>query len=296
MQADTSLAEEGTGGVMDEPPRDPPTQPEPTEPAAPVTPVPEPAPEPEPESAEGWIPSAPAPASEPIEGWIPPADNKSSRIVIRVLAAIAVVVAGALVFTIVIGGSSDPHDKALKDFGERLAALPEFEARYGDVESGDEAFQRGQQLGAAGLARLPDDRLLRYWQLSNEMLALADDADCAALIRQTAKGTDAASVVRRLEIDEFREMLEITYTAVEAELKDTPGPPAPKNADIEAASVALAGAMGADTVVGLGTTLSDITAEDAAVCGAARSFVAGILDLGEPHRSTFLRYMVAQGL
>jgi hypothetical protein len=294
MQADTSLAEEGTGGVMDEPPRDPPPQPEPTEPAGPVTPVP--APEPEPAPAQGWIPPAPAPASEPIEGWIPPAANKSNRIVIRVLAAIAVVVAGALVFTIFIGGSSDPHDKALQDFGERLAALPEFEARYGDVESADEAFQRGQQLGAAGLARLPDDRLLRYWQLSNEMLALADDADCAALIRQKISGTDAADLVRRLEVDEFREMLEITYIAMEAELKNTPGPPAPTNADIEAASVALAGAMGADTVVGLGTTLSDITAEDVAVCGAARSFVAGILDLGEPHRSTFLRYMVAQGL
>ena len=277
---------------MDEPPRDPPPQPEPTEPAGPVTPVPEP----DPELAEGWIPPAPAPASEPIEGWIPPAANKSNRIVIRVLAAIEVVVAGALVFTIFIGGSSDPHDKALEDFGERLAALPEFEARYGDVESGDEAFRLGQQLGVAGLARLPDDRLLRYWQLSNEMLALADDADCAALIRQKISGTDAAGLVRRLEVDEFREMLEITYTALEAELKDTPGPPAPTNADIEAASVALAGAMGADTVVELGTTLSDITAEDAAVCGAARSFVGGILDLGEPHRSTFRRYLVAQGL
>ena len=281
---------------MDEPPRDPPPQPEPTEPAAPETPDPEPAPEP----AVGWIPPVaaptPAPASEPTEGWIPPADNKSSRIIIRVAAAIAVIVAGALVFTIFIGGSSDPHDQALEDFGQRLADLPEFEARYGDVESGDEAFRLGQQLGVAGLARLPDDRLLRYWQLSNEMLALADDADCAAVMRQTISGDDAAALVRRLEVDDFREMLEITYTALEAELKDTPGPPAPTNADIEAASVALAGAMGAETVVELGTTLSDITAEDAAVCGAARSFVGGILDLGEPHRSTFLRYMIAQGL
>ena len=234
--------------------------------------------------------------AQPAAGWIPPADSKPSRIVIRVLAAIAVVVAGALVFTIFIGGSSDPHDQALEDFGQRLADLPEFEARYGDVESGDEAFRLGQQLGAAGLARLPDDRLLRYWELSNEMLALADDADCAALIRQTISGTDAATLFRHLEVDEFREMLGITYTALEAELKDTPGPPAPTNTDIEAASVALAGAMGADTVVELGTTLSDTSAEDAAVCVAARSFVGGILDLGEPHRSTFLRYMVAQGL
>ena len=128
------------------------------------------------------------------------------------------------------------------------------------------------------------------------MLGLADDANCAAIMRQTISGTDAAAVVRRLEIDQFREMLDVTFTALESELKGTPGPPAPTNADVEAASFALAGAMGADRVVELGTTLSDTSAEDAAVCGAARSFVDGVLALEEPHRTTFLRYMVAEGL
>jgi hypothetical protein len=262
---------------MDEQPRDP--SPESAEPTQPAT---------------GWVPPTPEPA--PTEGWIPPTDTRPSRILIRVLAGIAVAVLGSLVFTMFIGGSSDPHDLALEDFGQRLAALPEFEARYGDVESGDEAFRLGQQLGVAGLARLPDDRLLRYWQLSNAMLGLADDADCAAIMRQTISGTDAAGVVRRLEIDEFREMLDITYTALESELKGSPGPPAPTDADVEAASFALAGAMGANTVVELGTTLTDTSAEDAEVCGAARSFVGGILALEDPHRTTFLRYMVAQGL
>jgi hypothetical protein len=261
---------------MDEQPRDPLPQAEPGQPAT------------------GWVPPASEP--EPTNGWIPPTEGKSSRVVIRVLASIAGLVLGAIVFAIFIGGSSDPHDQALEEFGQRLSAIPEFEARYGDVESGDEAFRLGQELGVAGLARLPDERLLRYWQLSNAMLALADDADCAAIMRQTISGTDAAGVVRRLEIDEFREMLDITYTALESELKGTPGPPVPTNADVEAASFALAGAMGADTVVELGTTLTDTSAEDAAVCGAARSFVGGILDLEEPHRTTFLRYMVAQGL
>jgi hypothetical protein len=275
MQADTPPAER-TRSVMDEQPREPPAQPEPAQPAT------------------DWVPPTPQPA--PTEGWIPPTDAKPSRILIRVVAGIAVIVAGALVFTMFIGGSSDPHDQALEDFGQRLAALPEFEARYGDVESGDEAFRLGQQMGVAGLARLPDDRLLRYWQLSNTMLGLADDADCAAIMRQTISGTDAAALARRLEIDEFREMLDVTYIALESELKGTPGPPAPTSADVEAASVALAGALGADRAVELGTTLTDPSAEDAAVCGAARSFVGGILALEDPHRTTFLRYMVAQGL
>ena len=65
---------------------------------------------------------------------------------------------------------------------------------------------------------------------------------------------------------------------------------------MQAASVALANAMGVDAVTEAANALQDTTAEDAAVCGAARAFVGGILDLEEPHRATFLRYMVAQGL
>ena len=256
---------------MDDQPRDRPPQPEPTEPVEPAT-------------------------REPTVLWIPPADTKRSRTAIRVAAGIAVAVLVFVVIGIFRAAPSDPHDQALEAFSQRLAALPEFEARYGDVESGDEAFRLGQELGVAGLARLHDEKLLRYWQLSDTMLRLADDADCAAIMRQTLSGTDAAVLVRRLELDEFREMLDITYTALEAELKDTPGPPAPTDADLEAASFALAGAMGADTVVKLGTTLTDTAAEDTAVCGAARSFVEGVLDLEEPHRTTFLRYMVVQGL
>ena len=240
---------------MDEQPRDPSPDPKPTEPAAPVTPDAPVTPAAEPtEPATGWIP--PTRDLEPTVGWIPPAEGKPSRILIRVAAGIAVAVLGAVVFAMFIGGSSDPHDQALEEFGARLAALPEFKARYGDVETGD----------------------------------------CAAIMRATISGTDAAAVVRRLEIDEFREMLDVTYTALVSELKGTPGPPAPTNADVDAASLALEGALGADRVVELGTTLADPSAADAAVCGAARSFVGGILALEEPHRTTFLRFMVAQGL
>ena len=188
---------------MDEQPRDPPPQPEPTEPAAPVTPAPEPA-----QPATGWVPPAPEP--EPTHGWIPPTDGKPSRIVIRVAGRHRCGRArGPRVHHLHrrVVRSPRPGPRRILTAAERH---PEFEARYGDVESGDEAFRLGQQLGVAGLARLPDDRLLRYWQLSNAMLALADDADCAAIMRQTIDGTDAAAIVRRLEIDEFREMLDIT--------------------------------------------------------------------------------------
>ena len=42
--------------------------------------------------------------------------------------------------------------------------------------------------------------------------------------------------------------------------------------------------------------LQDTTAEDKAVCDAARAFIGGVLDLEEPHRANFLRYMLVQGL
>ena len=42
--------------------------------------------------------------------------------------------------------------------------------------------------------------------------------------------------------------------------------------------------------------MQDTTAEDKAVCDAARAFIGGVLALEEPHRANFLRYLVVQGL
>ena len=64
---------------------------------------------------------------------------------------------------------------------------------------------------------------------------------------------------------------------------------------MEAASFALAGALGQDTVVELGRP-SRHHRRGRSGPRAARNFVGGILDLEEPHRATFLRYMVVQGL
>ena len=163
---------------MDEQPRDPPQQPEPTEPAAPVTPAAEPA-----GSATSQVP--PAPETEPTHGWIAPTEGKSNRIVIRVLAGIAVAVLGVLVFTIFIGSQVDPREAAANDFGRRLMEMPEFKARYGDVDSHEEAYELGQQLGATAFARLDDPSLFRYWQLQEIVLQNADDSICSQAIRQT---------------------------------------------------------------------------------------------------------------
>ena len=284
---------------MDEPPRDPPPQPEPMEPAAPVTPVPEPAPEPAPEPT-GWIPPVaaptPAPASEPTQGWIPPTDKKPSRMIIRVAAGIAVALLGLFVFTIFIGSQVDPREAAANDYGRRLLEMPEFQARFGDVDSPERAYELGRELGTTALVRLDDPSLLRYWQLTEAVLQNADDSTCSQVMRQTIKAEQAGELAKTLDEDQYNEFLEVTFKAFEAELKETPGPPPPSDADVQAASLALANAMGLDAVTDAANALQDTTAEDKAVCDAAKAVIGGVLALEEPHRATFLRYMVVQGL
>ncbi len=262
---------------MDEPPRDPPPQPEPA-----------------PEPVEGWIPPAPAP--EPVEGWIPPAEGKSSRIIIRVAAAIAVIVAGALVFTIFVGSQVDPREAAANDYGRRLLEMPEFQARFGDVDSPERAYELGRELGTTALVRLGDPSLLRYWQLTEVVLQNADDSTCSQIMRQTIKAEQAGELAKTLDEDQYNEFLEVTFKAFAAELKKTPGPPPPSDADVQAASLALANAMGLDALTEAANALQDTTAEDKVVCDAARAIIGGVLALEEPHRATFLRYMVVQGL
>ena len=274
---------------MDEQPRDPPQQPEPTEPAAPVTPAAEPA-----GSATSQVP--PAPETELTHGWIAPTEGKSNRIVIRVLAGIAVAVLGVLVFTIFIGSQVDPREAAANDFGRRLMEMPEFKARYGDVDSHEEAYELGQQLGATAFARLDDPSLFRYWQLQEIVLQNADDSICSQAIRQTNQAGRAGDLAKTLDLDQSAELLELVFKAFEAELKGTPGPPPPSDADVQAASIALANAMGIDAVTKAASAMQDTTAEDKAVCDAARAFIGGVLALEEPHRANFLRYLVVQGL
>ena len=178
MQADTPPAERHRS-VMDEQPRDPPQQPSPRSPQR-RTPAPEPA-----QPATGWVPPAPEP-EPPRGGSRPPT---ASRVESSSGSHGTGGRARALVFTIFIGGSSDPHDQALEEFSQRLSAIPEFEARYGDVESGDEASARPaagrRRTGAA--ARRPTSLLAAQQRNAGARRRRG----CAAIMRQTIDGTDA---------------------------------------------------------------------------------------------------------
>jgi hypothetical protein len=250
--------------------------------------------QPQPPPAEPG-PAAPDPVEPPSQsGWIQPSpDQKPIRALPVVLGVVAVGVLGFIALVAFIGANTDPRDAAARDFGQRIMEMPEFEARYGDVDSPEEAYQLGQQVGLTAFARLDDATLLRYWQLMEVLLQGADDGTCAGLIRQTVEASDAMELTRLLDEDQFIELLEISFRAFEADLKSIPGPPAPSDGDVQAASLALANAMGVDQVTQAANALQDPTADAATVCTASKSFIHGVLQLPEPHRATFLRYMAS---
>jgi hypothetical protein len=247
-----------------------------------------------PEAAPVAVDAAPteAPPEGPTSQWIQPTSSgRSSRVLPVLLAVLVIGVVGIVAALMVIGANADPREAATRDFGQRLIEMPEFKERYGDVDTPEEAYELGQTVGARAFARLDDPSLLRYWQLTEVLIRNADDATCTRIMRQTIEPADAEELAKTLDEDDYVELLDISFRAFEAELKDTPGPPTPNDADVQAASLALANAMGVDQVTQAATALQDPTAADAAVCGAARSFLSGVLQLEEPHRATFLRYM-----
>ena len=247
------------------------------------------------------VPAGPAPedtAGAPTEGptsqWVqPPPGGGGSRVLLAVLAVFALGVLGIVIALIVVGANADPRDTAAREFGQRLIAMPEFKARYGDVDTPEEAYELGQDIGARAFARLDDASLLRYWELTEILIANADDRTCTQIMRQTIEAADAETLSRTLDEDQYRELLDITFRAFEAELKGTQSPPTPTDADVQAASVALANAMGADDVTQAANALQDPTASDSDVCDAAKGFIHGVMQLEEPHRATFLRFMAS---
>ena len=116
------------------------------------------------------------------------------------------------------------------------------------------------------------------------VLALADDADlrgrsCARRSRPTRRASFHRPTPRRGPVQrDARRHLQGVRGRAEGDAR----PAGTHDADMEAASFALAGALGQDTVDELGTTLSDTTAEDAAVC-APRATSSGASSTSRNH-------------
>jgi hypothetical protein len=245
----------------------------------------------EPAPGPGDAPS-PGDAPPPGHGWIvPPPDAGRTRIVPLVVLSVVLAVIGVVGVILFVGSQNNPRDVLARDFGRRLMEMPAFEARYGDVDTAEQAFQVGQELGARAFARLDDQRLLRYWELTRVMWDATDDRVCAAAIRQTVTAAESKATLDFLTEDQYAEMLDLTYQAFEAELQGIPGPPAPSDAALQAAYLALAADIGDERLIEVSNSMVDTTAPDAEVCQAARTFLDGVMDLPMVERAALLRYM-----
>jgi len=107
-----------------------------------------------------------------------------------------------------------------EEFGERLAAEPEFRAwaarTHGDVK------REMTQLTARGLRRLDDASLLRRLEIMAAMVAKGDVRKCAALERGTMSGADLLSLMRGLSKEQRTAYYEITMQAATAEMRHLP--------------------------------------------------------------------------
>jgi len=233
-------------------------------------------------------------AGPPID-WqtMPSAPTPRRRQFVYVALGVAAFVLVTLGVSIVGGSkSNDPYEAASREFSQKLLSMPEFKAKYGTVTSEDKAYELGQQLAASGLSRLGDADFLRYWQLSNKLLNVADPAPCGRIFRSTVQPAEAKQIARSLDLTTFKELLDVTLLALQADLRDDPPRPPPTSAQVSSAFVKLQGAMG-PTIVETSSKLTDPSASDTEVCYAGRAFLAGVLGLGEPDRTVILRYVIS---
>jgi hypothetical protein len=261
----------------------------------------------------GWepvarlVPSGPAPtadgpvaatlsdptAAPPVE-WTgtaiaaPPTGRRKRLVYVGL--GVAVLVLVALVASIVRSSTSnDPYAVAASDFGRQLLAMPEFTAKYGKLTSEQQAYEVGQKAAASGVPRLGDADLLRYWQDSATLLNVAEPNACGRILRNKLQAGEAARLARSLDLATFKDLLAVTMLAVQADLRGDPVHPAPDAQQLTGAFIKLQAAMGPSMVTS-STKLTDASASDADVCAAGRTFIGGVLALGEPDRTMILRY------
>ena len=189
------------------------------------------------------------------------------------------------------GSPKDAYDVAASEFGRQLLAMPEFKAKYGEVTSEQQAYEVGQKAAASGIPRLGDADLLRYWQDSATLLNVADPSACGRILRNKLQPSEASKMARSLDLTTFKDLLSVTMLALQADLRGDPVRPVPTAQELSGAFVKLQAAMG-PSMVESSTKLTDASATDPDVCTAGRTFIGGVLALGDPDRTVILRYSI----
>jgi hypothetical protein len=185
--------------------------------------------------------------------------------------------------------SQDPYVRATEDLAAEILEMPEFEDRFGALDEED-AFRVGFELGAAGIPRLSDAELSEWLSLTRELLGAVDVETCALLIRGTGDANTALDAFKALDLDTYTRYLEIVLQGVRLELTDALGASPPTQADVDAALVLLAEALGPTRSEEVATVFTDPSgASSQQVCAAGRDFYAALATLDEGPRGALIR-------
>lgn len=239
------------------------------------------------EAAPGpWQSYTPPPAA--------PQPTKRSRWprILGIALVVAVVVGGVAVQRILFG--RDAYEQALADATASLMESADFKSRYGTV-SDDEAEQIGTELGAKGIGHLGDAELEEYFGTTVRIVETLDEEPCAQLLAGSVDNDAVLEGAKTLEIDTFRRYIDILMAGARAELEGAAPPPAPTDAELQAAFVALAAELGQDRALEVLTIVSDPSSHEAGeTCAATLEMLRAILDVPDAERRDLLRFMASQ--
>jgi hypothetical protein len=129
-----------------------------------------------------------------------------------------------------------------RSFAERLGQDPELTAFVHTLRSsgqGDSVEQIVANKTASGFGRLDVPTRRRRMQLLREIFGAAGDETCAAMAGGSARPEDVQAAVQRLPSEQQEAWNEVLVAALKAELRQTPPPPSPSEAEIARVRAAL---------------------------------------------------------
>jgi hypothetical protein len=179
-------------------------------------------------------------------------------------------------------------------FGEELIAIPQLKERL-HGKSAAEAQMITQQLSAAGLSKLDDQKLIERVHLVSRLLTTADERLCAAFATGKIAPSELMDLLGKLPKEDMAHWFGIVRAAVEAEVGAVPVTPraALTQQEIGDAMTELVKELpGDDGAQLLGRIGSLATLEPAAACATVRSLYTLVEKTQGPQTASVARALV----
>ena len=203
------------------------------------------------------------------------------------------IVTGVVTLLYFIIAQPKPFEEGTPKYLRRIAANPEIRRVFQGL-SQSQANTLGRELGGKGLARLDDSMLLERAALVHKLLIASDTTSCIAFVRGNLQESQIEEALKKLEPSDVAAFSSMIEQAVLAEIRHSPDKKAVTDDEFTGAAKALFSDLPNDQVRDVKSLLfgdsSNLSDEDA--CRAARQLYEKVVNLREPHRRVFLRFMV----